>query len=86
MDGSRIRKGKVAFSSENEYVWTGPQTICPNFTFLLGLIDVLSANQHAEIFACILLLNRAARTRIKKAAKSIGIKLVKKRRRKRQKK
>jgi len=30
-----------------------------NFNFLhcLGLIDVLSANQHAEIFACILLLS-----------------------------
>ena len=25
MDGSRIRKGKVAFSNGNGYVWTGPK-------------------------------------------------------------
>ena len=25
MDGSRIRKEKVAFSNRNGYVWTGPK-------------------------------------------------------------
>ncbi len=35
------------------------QLFALNFNFLhcLGLIDVLSANEHAEIFVCILLLN-----------------------------
>ena len=27
VDGSRIRKEKVAFSNENGYVWTGPQSV-----------------------------------------------------------
>ena len=30
MDGSRIRKEKVAFSNQNGYLWTGPDRVSRN--------------------------------------------------------
>ena len=32
VDGSRIRKAKVAFSNEKGYVWTGPKSYLSDFT------------------------------------------------------
>ena len=41
MDGSRIRKEKVAFSNENGYVWTGPK-INPLFMIWCNCIIMLT--------------------------------------------
>ena len=49
MDGSRIRKEKVAFSNENGYVWTWPQSV-----LLVGDKQMRFIVQYTEVsvFTC----------------------------------
>ena len=51
MDGSRIRKEKVAFSNENDYVWKGPKSLSTLQKFVLKITRFCCDRKRIDRFA-----------------------------------